>query len=88
MDDGAGKIDPQNKIQVRAREANEGELDLEKLLADEESPLSSALVTQLEEEGYRVTRQRHWLPVSLSDGRRMVVPVEQVDIQQPDVAQF
>jgi hypothetical protein len=88
MSDDAGQIDPQSKIQVRARDADNSDLDLEKLLADETSPLSSALVTQLEDEGYRVTRQRHWLPVSLSDGRRMVVPVEQVDIQQPDVAQF
>ncbi len=61
---------------------------LQELLAADESALSEALIEQLELEGWQVSRQRQLVPVSLPDGRRMIMPVEQVDVQRPQVVQF
>jgi hypothetical protein len=79
--------DPRGQIQVRARESALGEADLTELLSGEGSTVP-ALIKRLEQEGWKVTRERLLLPVDLSDGRRMVVPVEQVDIRNPQVVNF
>ncbi|MGD9720033.1 MAG: hypothetical protein AB7O59_02320 [Pirellulales bacterium] len=87
--DESGNVDPNSKFEVRVRDSADGEkIDLEKMLAGETSTLPAALVDQLEQEGWKVTRQRRLLPVALSDGRQMVVPVEQVDVHRPDSVQF
>lgn len=84
----AADADSGKQFEVRVREADPNGTALADLLSAGQSPLPAALVNQLEQEGWNVTRQRHLLPVDLSDGRRMVVPVEQVDIRQPEVVQF
>ena len=86
--DATGGSDPRDKFEVRARGVDTDEGSLEKLLAGEDSTLASALIQRLEDEGWKVTRERHFLPVDLSDGRRMVVPVEQVDVRTPEVTKF
>ena len=43
---------------------------------------------ELEEAGWKVKRERRLVPVELSDGRRMIVPIEEVDLLVPEVAQF
>jgi hypothetical protein len=84
--DDAGNTDPRSKIEVHARSAQDA--DFEELLSGQESTVAAALVERLEQAGWNVTRERRLLPVDLSDGRRMVVPIEQVDIHNPDVAKF
>jgi hypothetical protein len=85
LGDDSGGSNSQNKFQVRARDAADDDPDW---LAAGESNLTPAMVEQLEQEGWKVTRERHLLPISLSDGRRMVVPVEQVDLRPPETANF
>jgi hypothetical protein len=46
------------------------------------------LVDQLERDGLKVTRERRLWPLELADGRRLLVPVEEVDIRDPQVVQF
>ena len=50
--------------------------------------VSTRLLNELEAAGWEVNRQRRLVPISLSDGRRAIVPVEQVDIRYPEIAQF
>lgn len=81
-EDGA---DPDSNIQLRVLNANEDE---QEWAASAQSAVSSRLVRELEEAGWEVKRERRLVPVELSDGRRMIVPVEEVDLRYPEVAQF
>ncbi len=49
-----------------------------------ESDAPSGLFEKLKAAGLDVVRRHRLFPVDLSDGRRLVVPVEQVDIRRPD----
>ena len=86
--DDAGNVDPNSQFEVRVRNVDAENVSLDELLSGGQSTLSAALVNQLEQEGWTVTRQRRLLPVDLSDGRRMIVPIEQVDIRPPESAQL
>ena len=43
---------------------------------------------ELQLAGLEVTRPERLVPVELSDGRRLLVPIEEIDIRQPEFAQF
>ena len=86
--DEAGNTDADNQFELRVHQADADAGAIEQLLAKGQSTLPAVLVNQLEQEGWQVTRERRLLPVDLSDGRRMVVPVEEVDIRRPQVEQF
>jgi DNA-binding transcriptional ArsR family regulator len=58
------------------------------LVAQVQSAISSRLMRELEAAGWEVKRERRLVRVELSDGRRMIVPVDEVDISYPEVAQF
>ncbi len=75
------------QFEIRVRDDADSQA-LQELLTPDESALPAALVEQLELEGWQVSRQRQLVPVSLPDGRRMVMPVEQVDVHRPQVVQF
>ena len=47
--------------------------------------LSGSLIRQFEKDGFGVDRQERLWPVDLPDGRRVLVPVEEVDIRSPQV---
>ncbi len=47
----------------------------------EESPISAELLSAFEQAGVKFTRQRQLWPVELSDGRQVIVPVDQLEIQ-------
>jgi hypothetical protein len=47
------------------------------------SALSGSLISQFEKDGFVVDRQQRLWPVDLPDGRRVLVPVEEVDIRSP-----
>jgi hypothetical protein len=49
------------------------------------SALSGSLISQFEKDGFVVDRQQRLWPVDLPDGRRVLVPVEEVDIRSPQV---
>ena len=86
--DDAATAGADDKFEVRVRDLEAGDADLSDLIGGEPSSLTAALLEQLEQEGWKITRERHLVPVNLSDGRRMVVPVEQVDFHSPDSARF
>ena len=54
----------------------------------EETAFATQLLAELEESGYEVKRQQRLLPVELTDGRRLIVPVEDIDIRDPKVVQY
>jgi hypothetical protein len=81
-EDGA---DPESNIQLRVLNANGND---QLWAAGAQSAVSGRLVRELEEAGWEVKRERRLVPVELSDGRRMIVPVEEVDIRYPEIAQF
>jgi len=35
----------------------------------------------LQQSGHRIRQHRRWLPLRMNDGRQLIVPVEQVDVQ-------
>jgi hypothetical protein len=49
-----------------------------------DSDAPSGLFDQLKAAGLEVVRRQRLFPVNLSDGRQLVVPVEQVDIRRPE----
>ncbi len=56
--------------------------------AVEQSGVTSRLLEQLEKAGLKVTRQQRFWPVDLADGRRLVVPVDEVDVSDPGTVQY
>jgi hypothetical protein len=57
---------------------------------DDQTPraLSSLVGRGLEQDGWDVERRQALVPIDLSDGRRVLVPVEQVDLESPAVVSF
>lgn len=51
-------------------------------------PIASALIRGLEQDGWEVDRRQQLVPIELSDGRQVVVPIEEVDLRSPQVVQF
>jgi hypothetical protein len=49
--------------------------------ADDQSAISAEVLRALEQSGHVVTREQELWPIELKDGRRLVVPVEQVEVQ-------
>lgn len=56
-------------------------------LADSHA-ISERFLEQLELAGWQITREQRLVPVSLSDGRRVVVPIEEVDAIHPERAYY
>jgi hypothetical protein len=86
--DDSGKANPDNQFNVRVRDTQADATDLDALLANGETTLPAALAEQLQQAGWEVTRRRELVPITLSDGRQVVLPMEQVDVQMPNVAHF
>ena len=57
-------------------------------LNEEESAFPAELARALESLGTRIRRQRSLLPLETSDGRRVVVPIERVEITPVSFAQY
>jgi hypothetical protein len=80
--DGTNSGDP-----IHLRVAKEG--------GDEKSPLGAArsalsmlLSRSFEQDGWQVNRQERLMPIDLSDGRQIVVPIEEIDLRSPEYVQF
>jgi len=79
---GDGTADP---IQVRV--VDEALDDPSKLLA-ERTPLTATLAQGLEQAGWQVDRHQRLQPYELTDGRQVVVPVEELELRAPSVVPF
>jgi hypothetical protein len=77
--------DPQNDIQLRVVEADD---DDQKWLTNAQSAVPVELLQQFEQAGLEVKHQQRLLPIELSDGRRLIVPIEQVDVHYPESIQY
>lgn len=73
--------------QIELRVRNTDSTDPSTLMA-EGSTLPADLLDTLEAAGWQVERQQRLLPIDLSDGRRLVVPVEELNLRNPDWVQF
>lgn len=76
---------PDKQIQVRVLSDSQTENATETSPDNwtDESAVPSELLAQLEAAGWQVERKQRLLPVDLTDGRRMVVPVEELDLSFP-----
>jgi hypothetical protein len=52
------------------------------------SAIPAELLRNLEQAGLRVRRQQRFMPIELSDGRRLVVPIEEIEIHDPQLVQY
>jgi len=73
----------ENTFQLLVSNGEQDDPDL-----DEPSVVSAHLLSVLEQAGWEVKRQQRLLPVDLSDGRRVVVPIEEVDARHPERAYY
>jgi hypothetical protein len=75
--DGAGS----DRIELPVAEADQNDADW---LAELQSAAPAQWLDQLRQSGLEVVRRQRLFPIDLSDGRRLVVPVEEVDIRNPE----
>jgi hypothetical protein len=52
------------------------------------APIAPSLTRGLEQDGWEVDRRQRLLPIQLSDGRQVVVPVEEVELRSPNLVSF
>lgn len=72
-------------IQVRVAKENG---DTRSTFGAARSALSTLFSRSFEKKGWDVNRQEHLVPIDLSDGRRLMVPIEEIDLRRPDNTQF
>jgi hypothetical protein len=73
--------------QIEITVVKEGTND-EQWAAIEQSASPAQLLRELEKTGLQVTRQQRLWPVDLADGRRLIVPIEEVDVRDPELVQY
>ncbi len=79
--------DAGNGVPIRVRVLDDAVDDASQLFADR-ATLSSELTRGLEQDGWEVDRRQRLLPIQLSDGRQVVVPIEEVELRSPGLVQF
>ena len=62
--------------------------EYEWLLSEEGSAFPAGLARALESVGTRIRRERGLLPLETRDGRRVVVPIERVELTPASFAQY
>jgi hypothetical protein len=65
-------------VNVKAFEGGSGDLSW---LFDPSSAIPADVLQQLEQRGHRIQREKELWPVQLQDGRRLIVPIEQVQVR-------
>jgi hypothetical protein len=76
---GSGAGDP-----INLRVAKDGE----SAVGATRGALSKILSRSFEKQGWQVNRQQRTVPIDLSDGRRLEVPVEEINLRSPQHVQF
>ncbi|HVC95975.1 MAG TPA: hypothetical protein VND64_19965 [Pirellulales bacterium] len=72
---------PQGTAETIELPVVEGKVLDENWLRGQPSALPAGLLEALERSGHRVLQRRELVPLNMQDGRRLVVPVDQVDVQ-------
>jgi hypothetical protein len=73
--------DGEREIQLPVTQATEED----QAWAESESALPAGLLRSLQQAGLEVNRQQRYLPIDLSDGRRLIVPIEEIEIHDPQL---
>ena len=73
--------DTEREIQLPVTHATEDD----QAWAQDESALPAGLLRSLQQAGLEVNRQQRYLPIDLSDGRRLIVPIEEIEIHDPQL---
>jgi hypothetical protein len=60
----------------------------ERWLQNQPDPIPSPLRQMLERRGHQIRQQRQYVPFDLGDGRRVIVPVDEVDVRYEGNRQF
>jgi hypothetical protein len=76
--------DGEREIQLPVSKATEDELEW----VPSESALPARLLRSLRQAGLEVNRQQGYMPIDLSDGRRLIVPIEEIEIHDPQLVQY
>ena len=79
-----GREGPQGKSESIQLPAVERERLDENWLKNVPAAMPPEVVQALQRTGYRVRQNRGWFPLKMRDGRRLVVPVDQVDVHYVD----
>jgi hypothetical protein len=72
---------PQGTAETIELPVVEGKVLDENWLRGQPSALPASLLEALERSGHRVLQRRELVPLNMQDGRRLVVPVDQVEVQ-------
>jgi hypothetical protein len=82
------QLAPQGTMTVQTADGSPVELPVyaasygaERMLSGDESSVPPEVIRALRTRGHAVSQQRRYWPVELSDGRQIIVPVDQVDVQ-------
>jgi hypothetical protein len=68
----------EREIRVPVSEADAGQN-----WSESESAMPTELLQSLLQAGLEVRRRQQWMPIDLSDGRRLIVPIEEIEIHDP-----
>ena len=77
----ADEDDGEREIQLPVTHATDGD----QVWAENESALPARLLRSLRQSGLEVNRQQRYMPIDLSDGRRLIVPIEEIEIHDPQL---
>ncbi|MBI3838753.1 MAG: hypothetical protein HY288_12580 [Planctomycetia bacterium] len=80
----ADGADGEREIRLPVTNAAEGDQEL----LESESALPAGLLRSLQQAGLEVNRQHRYMPIDLSDGRRLIVPIEEIEIHDPQIVQY
>ena len=76
---------PQQRFQLPVIQTDES---IDQLLSSQSSSIPPALLSVLKNLGHEVHREREFLPVTLEDGRNIIVPVENLRIRPASAPRF
>jgi hypothetical protein len=76
--------DGEREIQLPVTNADDDEQEW----ALDESALPARLLRSLQQAGLEVNRQQRYMPIDLSDGRRLIVPIEEIEIHDPQLVHY
>ncbi len=77
--------DDADPFELQVVNASEDDQDF---TADQVSAMPADFLLELEQAGLEVTSEKRFWPINLSDGRRLIVPVEQVEIRNSQFVQY
>ena len=77
--------DEADPFELQVVNASEDDQDF---MADQVSAIPADFLLELKQAGLEVTSEKRLWPIDLSDGRRLIVPVEQIEIRSSQFVQY